>query len=156
AVRAASTVSRRFRRAVRPRTPLPVSRSPGSSALPERSRRTPSSRMLCFYALPRRWSTQILAGTGSCGRRIRALDDPRDSPFIHGLLVRVEIALFSRSSDAGEHVTTLRLVPPPRVPALFARLRFDSDLEAQALRQLAGLDVNGCRATFGRLVDQLD
>ena len=53
-------------------------------------------------------------------------------------------------------MTTLRLVAPPRVPALFARLRFDSDLEAQALRQLAGLDVNGCRATFGRLVDQLD
>ena len=53
-------------------------------------------------------------------------------------------------------MATLRLVPSPRVPPLFARLRFDPDLEAQALRQLAGLDVAECRATYGRLVDQLD
>lgn len=50
---------------------------------------------------------------------------------------------------------SLRLVPPPQPPML-ARLRFDPDLEAQALRQLAGLDVDACRASFGKLVDQLD
>lgn len=51
----------------------------------------------------------------------------------------------------------LRLVPPPpRSPSLFSRLRFDPALEARALHQLAELDVDSCRATFGSLVDLLD
>jgi AraC-like DNA-binding protein len=52
-------------------------------------------------------------------------------------------------------VGSLRLVSPPR-PQMLARLCFDTDLESQALRQLAGLDVDACHASFGRLVDQLD
>ena len=51
---------------------------------------------------------------------------------------------------------SLRLVPPPRLPQLFASLRFDTALESLAFRQLASLDVEGCRTTFGQLVDQLD
>lgn len=39
---------------------------------------------------------------------------------------------------------------------MYTRLRFDSALEAQAFRQLAGLEVDACRASFGRLADQLD
>jgi AraC-like DNA-binding protein len=53
-------------------------------------------------------------------------------------------------------VPSLRLVPPPRLPQLFASLRFDTALESLAFRQLAALDVEGCRTTFGQLVDQLD
>jgi AraC-like DNA-binding protein len=51
---------------------------------------------------------------------------------------------------------TLRLVPPPRVPALFARLGFDTALEAQAFRQLASLQIDACRATFTALAQGLD
>lgn len=50
----------------------------------------------------------------------------------------------------------LRLVPLPKIPALFARLRFDADLEASALHQLARLDVGSARESFSRLVTQLD
>ncbi|HZN55752.1 MAG TPA: AraC family transcriptional regulator [Candidatus Polarisedimenticolaceae bacterium] len=53
-------------------------------------------------------------------------------------------------------MATLRLVPPPRVPPFFERIKFDTSLEAQAFRQLAALDIEACRASFGRLVDQID
>lgn len=53
-------------------------------------------------------------------------------------------------------MTTLRLVARPRVPTLFARLAFDTSLEALAFRQLASLEVDACRATFMRLVRGLD
>ena len=53
-------------------------------------------------------------------------------------------------------MATLRLVPRPRVPAMFARLRFDTALEAEAFRQLASLHVDTSRASFVRLVSQLD
>jgi AraC-like DNA-binding protein len=50
----------------------------------------------------------------------------------------------------------LRLVPPPRTPALFARLRFDPALETQALEQLSRLDFAAARDTLARLAGQLD
>ena len=50
----------------------------------------------------------------------------------------------------------LRLVPTPKTPALFSRLRFDAALEAQALEQLTRLDVPAARESFSRLVGQLD
>ena len=53
-------------------------------------------------------------------------------------------------------MATLHLVRPGLPPDLFVRLRFDTVLEAQAFRQLAALDVDGCRANFGLLVDQMD
>lgn len=53
-------------------------------------------------------------------------------------------------------MATLRLVPLPRVSTLFSRLRFDVSLEAQAFRQLAGLELDACRASFARLVGELD
>jgi AraC-like DNA-binding protein len=53
-------------------------------------------------------------------------------------------------------LATLRLVPLPRVPSLFSRLRFDPSVEAQAFRQLAGLELTACRASFARLVGDLD
>jgi AraC-like DNA-binding protein len=39
---------------------------------------------------------------------------------------------------------------------MFARLRFDTALETQAFRQLANLEMDACRTSFGRLVDALD
>jgi AraC-like DNA-binding protein len=53
-------------------------------------------------------------------------------------------------------VASLRLVEPSRPPEFLARLHFDPALEALALRQLAALDVDGCRAAFGQMADQLD
>lgn len=53
-------------------------------------------------------------------------------------------------------MTTLRLVPQPRVPRSFSGLRFDAALEAQAFRQLAGLELKACRASFVQLVENLD
>jgi AraC-like DNA-binding protein len=53
-------------------------------------------------------------------------------------------------------LTTLRLVPLPRVPRSFSGLHFDAALEAQAFRQLAGLELEACRASFVRLVEELD
>jgi len=50
----------------------------------------------------------------------------------------------------------LRLVPPPRTPVLFARLRFDPALEASALEQLSRLEFGAARETFVRLAGQLD
>jgi two-component system response regulator YesN len=44
----------------------------------------------------------------------------------------------------------------PVSPGLYGRIRFDLDLEAEALARLAELDLDGCRARFGRLVDGLD
>lgn len=40
--------------------------------------------------------------------------------------------------------------------ALYGEIGFDPALEGLAFRRLAELDVEGCRAAFGRLVDQLD
>jgi AraC-like DNA-binding protein len=51
---------------------------------------------------------------------------------------------------------TLRLVPPPQIPALFARVGFDTSLEAQAFRQLANLQIDACRTTLTTLVQSLD
>jgi AraC-like DNA-binding protein len=50
----------------------------------------------------------------------------------------------------------LRLVPPPRTPALFSRLRFDPALEALALEQLSRLDFAAARDALARLAGQLD
>ena len=50
----------------------------------------------------------------------------------------------------------LRLVPPPRTPALFSRLRFDPALETLALEQLSRLDFAAARDTLARLAGQLD
>ena len=50
----------------------------------------------------------------------------------------------------------LRIVPTPKLPPLFARLRFDPSVEAVALEQLARLDVAAVRESFARLVGQLD
>lgn len=50
----------------------------------------------------------------------------------------------------------LRLVPPPRTPALFARLRFDPAIEALALEQLSRLEFASARETLARLAGQLD
>jgi len=53
-------------------------------------------------------------------------------------------------------LATLRLVPLSPIPTLFARLGFDTTIEAQAFRQLASLEVDACRASFVRLVGSLD
>src|SRR5215831_18158067 len=84
-----------------------------------------------------------------------ALDGGGGSPYIHE---PVEMIGHRTPDPRAEvlRVASLRLVPPPRLPQLFASLRFDTALESGAFRQLATLDVEGCRTTFGQLVDQLD
>lgn len=42
------------------------------------------------------------------------------------------------------------------MPGLYARIGYEPALEALAFRRLGELDVEGCRAALGRLVDQLD
>ena len=47
-------------------------------------------------------------------------------------------------------------VPSAQMPELYSRVGYEIALEALAFRRLAELDVDGARAAFARLGDQLD
>lgn len=42
------------------------------------------------------------------------------------------------------------------VPGLYRRIGFDAELELRAFRCLGNLDLDGCRSSFGRLIDGLN
>lgn len=46
--------------------------------------------------------------------------------------------------------------PEAEIPGLYRRIGFDADLELRAFHCLASLDLDACRATFGRLVEGLN
>lgn len=52
-------------------------------------------------------------------------------------------------------VGNLTAASPGAEGSLYAAIRFDARLEKAALRRLAELDLDGCRAEFGRLIDGL-
>ncbi|HEX6852555.1 MAG TPA: AraC family transcriptional regulator [Candidatus Polarisedimenticolaceae bacterium] len=53
-------------------------------------------------------------------------------------------------------MSRLKLVRGVPMPPLYDRIGYETALEALAFRRLADFDVDGARAAFGRLVDQLD
>src|SRR5262245_446848 len=72
------------------------------------------------------------------------------------LIPRGPLRTFRNSLKNRElRLPNLRLVPPPRTPALFGRLRFDPALEAVALEQLSRLDFSTARDTLARLAGDL-
>jgi AraC-like DNA-binding protein len=56
-----------------------------------------------------------------------------------------------------KQVSELRLASLDRSnPRIFRRIGYEPALEARAFRRLAELDIDGCRAALGELVDRLD
>src|SRR6185503_19542525 len=73
------------------------------------------------------------------------------------LFSKAPLRTFTNSFKNRElRLPNLRLVPPPRTPALFARLRFEPAIEAAALEQLSRLEFASARETLARLAGQLD
>ncbi len=62
----------------------------------------------------------------------------------------------SGESRGGGRLLAQTGMPQDEAPGLYRRIRYDSGLEAAAFARLAELDLEGCRAAFGKLVDQLD
>ncbi len=63
---------------------------------------------------------------------------------------------FGTLRPRGDLLAQVRLASVDRPSRLLDRLGFDAALEAAAFRRLAERDLEGCRATFGRLIEGLN